>query len=180
MILPRAFTYLNPALAPTVLVALKPIMSWRELNYKLNLAATSRPSYKARSLVTCVVMRECATNERVVCNWVDLLQVSSVQYMCCEHILTARQQLAANRTSCCSTEGRIAAANRILLSCIPCTLHYTASWVGRYRVYTVFHIHYAVRSSMKKNIQAPISCLFNFGLMSKCLVICSVVPVDLS
>ena len=89
MILPRAFTYLNPALAPTVLVALKPIMSWRELNYKLNLAATSRPSYKARSLVTCVVMRECATNDRVVCNWVDLLQVSSVQFMCCEHILTA-------------------------------------------------------------------------------------------
>jgi len=127
------------------------------------------------------VMRECATNERVVCNWVDLLQVSSVQFMCCEHILTARQQLAANRTSCCSTDSERSHRCREPNTVVVHSLHFTLYGLMGREISCIYCIPYTLRGAViyEKNIQAPISCLFNFGLMSKCLVICSVVPVDL-
>ena len=106
-------------------------------------------------------MRECATNERVVCNWVDLLQVSSVQYMCCEHILTARQQLAANRTSCCSTDSERSHRCREPNTVVVHSLHFTLYGLMGREISCIYCIPYTLRGAViyEKKYSGPYQLL---------------------
>ena len=56
----------------------------RKSSQRTNWPSTNRPSFSTASRVATLTR---VTSERIVYNWVDLLQVGSAQFLCCEQVL---------------------------------------------------------------------------------------------